>query len=46
MIRRIGNLQDFYDFKNNVPDLEEFDSIFDSSITTRVSCDHVITSSG
>ena len=43
---RIGNLQDFYDFKNNVPDLEEFDSIFYGSITTRVSCDHVITSSG
>ena len=43
---RIGNLQDFYDFKNNVPDLEEFDSIFDSSVTTRVSFDHVITSSG
>ena len=37
---RTGNLQDFYDLKNNVHVLEEFDSMFDSIKTTRVSCDH------
>ena len=43
---RTGNLKDFHEYENNVPLLEEFDSIFDTRISARTSCDQVITSPG
>ena len=43
---RTGQLQDYYELLNNVAVLEEFDSIFDSYLTPRSSCDNVITRSG